>query len=184
MSDPNSNWLKASVDLKAPFLTTLGGKYTDEYNTFDAHIATSPITLHQPIAFCRVSRRLFQGAPQTGEVALNITHVSSSLTLKYVSPPSTTDEIAEAMKHGIPSESGFRQVAFDNAFGVTFSGILPNLFGEIGMTVVELSTRFKLNVELGLLKSLINIGFSWVGEEKQVHFETVLSKDAVMAKFE
>ena len=172
------------MDLKAPFLTTLGGKYTDEYNTFDAHIATSPLLLHQPIAFCRASRRLFQGSPQTGEVALNITHVSSSLTLKYVSPPSTTEEIAEAMKHGIPSVSGFRQVAFDNAFGLTFTGILPNLFGEIGMTVVELSTRFKLNVELGLLKSLINLGFSWIGEEKQVHFETVLSRDAVMAKFE
>lgn len=139
--------------------------------------------IRQPFGIFQLSRRLFQHSPQTGEVSLRLGQVPS-LTLKYVSPSSTTEEIAEAIKHGLPSVSGFRQVVVDHAYGVTLNDILPKFFGELGMTVTELSTRFKLGAQLGFEGPLVNAGLSWVGEHKQAHFETVVSRDAVMANIE
>jgi len=130
----------------------------------------------------KYARRLFRKSPQVGEIALTL-HRVPSLTMQYISPATMSEKIIQASQQGLPSKSGLQFYAFDKRFGIVVNDVLPKLTAEVGVTAVELSTRVKLGLEIGLTGSLITSGVTWAGERNQVGLETMVSAGGMMATF-
>lgn len=130
------------------------------------------------------ARKLFPSFPQKGSITLRASK-NPSISFQYSSPPILTIAEGESLpQQGPPTTSGLRYVLFDKTFGITFQQAVPVLFGELGLSLVELSVRLKCSFQLGLAGLMLTLGANWHNETTEIAPGLTFSSNAVIFNLE
>lgn len=166
-------------------MTKLEAQYEDPDNKLSLTTTTHLIhPLSLPLTTISFSRRLFHSEPQRGKIVLQASK-HPTISFQYYSPPTIKLEEGDALpQQSPPTSSGLKYVLLDKTIGITIDQIIPSLVAEIGLTLVELSVRFKCSVQLGLAGVLLNLGAGWSNDTTEVGSIVTLSPAAAKLQFE
>ncbi|KAF8180373.1 hypothetical protein BJ912DRAFT_1023712 [Pholiota molesta] len=132
----------------------------------------------------RLEAQLFHSEPQRGKIILQVSK-NPTISFQYHSPPTMKLEEGDALpQHSPPTSSGLKYMLLDKTIGITIDQIIPSLVAEIGLTLVELSVRFKCSVQLGFTGILLNLGAGWSNDTTEVGSVVTLSPAAAKLQLE
>ncbi|KAF8970217.1 hypothetical protein BDZ97DRAFT_131299 [Flammula alnicola] len=176
----------ASLNPFFPFTTKLDIKYEDPDNTLTFKTAFFPLAINSlPVTTTvSLSRRLFRSKPQRAKISLQVSK-NPSISFLYISPP--TLELSEdggLPQKSPPTTSGLKYMLFDKSIGLSFDRGVPDLVVEVGLSLVELSTRLKASVHYGLSGLLLSLGVNWSNDAAEVASTLILSPAAVILNFD
>lgn len=175
-----------------PFNSSLDVKYEDPDNILSLQSSIQPLYFidQPPVTTISYTRRLFSSMPQQGKITLRLAKVPA-LTMQYISPP--VIEVPEGQEdqftpgQGPPSSHGLKFTLVDKAFGLNFESIVPHFVAEIGLTLLELSTRFHCAITYGLLPGTglaFKTGGHWSNSTSEVASTLIVTANGIQLDFE
>ncbi|KAF9482704.1 DnaJ-domain-containing protein [Pholiota conissans] len=164
-----------------PYTTRFEVQYEDPHNELaiktTSHLI-NPFSL--PLTTISFSRRLFRSKPQQGKIILNVSK-NPQISFVYRSPATIELEEGDALpQQAPPTTSGLRYMLVDKAVGLDLHQVLPAVFAEVGLTLVELSVRFRCIIQMGFNTTVLTVGANWSSETAEVGSAVSLTNTGVL----
>ncbi|KAF5318657.1 hypothetical protein D9619_010699 [Psilocybe cf. subviscida] len=177
----------AKTNIFFPFNSSLEVKYEDPHNALSLQSSIQPLHFSSspPVTSISYTRRLFSSTPQQGKITLRLAKVPA-LTIQYISPPVVDvpkgQEDQFTPGRGPPTSHGFKFTLVDKTFGLNFESIFPQLVAEVGVTLLELSTRFHCAITFGLFTRTgfaFKIGSHWSNSSSEMASTLILTNTGI-----
>ena len=84
-----------------------------------------------------------------------------------------------------PTISGLKHMVFDKRIGIIFTNLLPTIFAEATVMLVQLSTQLKSSLHYDLISGFTyTLGGHWSSETSQVSTALILNMSGISLQLE